>query len=163
MKRTALILTIKIIRQCLLSIAGIISAMTIHAQIPLLNSYTPAYATVYLDFDGQHVEGSIWNRQGPIDANPARSVNQRYHGNIQSRFRRLSSVQYKYNHRSQSIRASARIAARKDHNYFHQQLVWQCCRRFVHRLIYMGRRYAWLGIQQFIRKQSEVCGCLRFA
>src|SRR5580765_6710690 len=71
MKRTTLILTKKTILQCLLSIAGIISAITIHAQTPLLNSYPAAHATVYLDFDGEHVEGSIWNRQGSIDADPA--------------------------------------------------------------------------------------------
>ena len=46
--------------------------LTIHldlsAQIPLLNSYSPASPTVYLDFDGAIVEGTIWNEQGKITA-----------------------------------------------------------------------------------------------
>src|ERR1700730_9537037 len=41
------------------------------AQIPILNSYPQAKATVYLDFDGQHVDGTVWNWGGPIDAQPA--------------------------------------------------------------------------------------------
>jgi hypothetical protein len=38
------------------------------AQVPLLNSYSPAAPTVYLDFDGAVVEGTIWNEQGKIIA-----------------------------------------------------------------------------------------------
>jgi hypothetical protein len=41
------------------------------AQIPKLNSYPEARATVYLDFDGELVQGSAWNWQGPINALPA--------------------------------------------------------------------------------------------
>jgi hypothetical protein len=41
------------------------------AQTPLLNSYSPATATVYLDFDGAEVEGTIWNEQGKISAEPS--------------------------------------------------------------------------------------------
>jgi len=40
----------------------------LHAQIPLLNSYPAASATIYLDFDGQSVEGTIWNQRGIINA-----------------------------------------------------------------------------------------------
>jgi hypothetical protein len=36
------------------------------AQVPLLNSYSPAAATVYLDFDGAIVNGTIWNEKGEI-------------------------------------------------------------------------------------------------
>lgn len=43
----------------------------IFAQVPKLNSYSPSQATVYLDFDGQYVNGSVWNWAGPINALPA--------------------------------------------------------------------------------------------
>lgn len=42
-----------------------------YAQAPVLNSYTPASATVYLDFDGAEVDGTIWNEQGKIIAAPS--------------------------------------------------------------------------------------------
>jgi len=38
------------------------------AQVPLLNSYSAAVATVYLDFDGAEVDGTIWNENGKISA-----------------------------------------------------------------------------------------------
>ena len=41
------------------------------AQVPLLNSYPPAAATVYLDFDGATVEGTLWNENGKIVAEPS--------------------------------------------------------------------------------------------
>jgi hypothetical protein len=42
-----------------------------YAQVPLLNSYSPAAATVYLDFDGAEVDGTIWNEEGKIVAEPS--------------------------------------------------------------------------------------------
>jgi hypothetical protein len=39
-----------------------------YAQVPILNSYSSASATVYLDFDGAEVDGTIWNEQGKISA-----------------------------------------------------------------------------------------------
>jgi hypothetical protein len=41
------------------------------AQVPILNSYSPAIATVYLDFDGAEVDGTIWNEDGKIQAAPS--------------------------------------------------------------------------------------------
>lgn len=41
------------------------------AQIPILNSYPSAKATMFLDFDGQYVTGTSWNFRGPIDAQPS--------------------------------------------------------------------------------------------
>ena len=41
------------------------------AQVPVLNSYPSAQATVYLDFDGQYVSGTSWNWIGDIDAQPS--------------------------------------------------------------------------------------------
>ncbi len=41
------------------------------AQVPLLNSYPSARATIFLDFDGQYVTGSSWNWSGPITAQPS--------------------------------------------------------------------------------------------
>jgi hypothetical protein len=41
------------------------------AQVPLLNSYPVAKPTIYLDFDGEYVDGTGWNFYGPIDAQPS--------------------------------------------------------------------------------------------
>lgn len=38
------------------------------AQIPKLNSYSAAPAVIFLDFDGQYVQGTSWNWSGPINA-----------------------------------------------------------------------------------------------
>ena len=43
----------------------------VKAQTPILNSYSPATATVYLDFDGAEVEGTLWNEEGKIIAAPS--------------------------------------------------------------------------------------------
>lgn len=53
------------------TIALMLHAVFSQAQVPLLSSYSSASATVYLDFDGQSVVGSLWNWSGPIDAQPA--------------------------------------------------------------------------------------------
>jgi hypothetical protein len=52
---------------CLLLIVHI----DVFAQSPMLNSYSPAAPTVYLDFEGAVVEGTIWNEQGKIVAAPS--------------------------------------------------------------------------------------------
>jgi hypothetical protein len=41
------------------------------AQTPVLNSYSAATATVYLDFDGAEIDGTIWNENGVITAAPS--------------------------------------------------------------------------------------------
>lgn len=41
------------------------------AQIPVYNSYPSAAATVFLDFDGQYVDGTSWNMNGPITCGPS--------------------------------------------------------------------------------------------
>src|ERR1700730_15516748 len=43
---------------------------TFRSQVPRLNSYLPAAATVYLDFNGRYVTGTSWNWYGPINAQP---------------------------------------------------------------------------------------------
>ncbi len=40
----------------------------VKAQVPAFSSYTSAPATVFLDFDGQHVSATAWNMSGDIDA-----------------------------------------------------------------------------------------------
>ena len=42
-----------------------------NAQTPVLNSYAHAAATVYLDFDGATVDGTLWNENGKIIAEPS--------------------------------------------------------------------------------------------
>jgi Metallo-peptidase family M12B Reprolysin-like len=54
-----------------LIIAFLLQTVFTQAQIPQLSSYSSAPATVYLDFNGQYVVGSLWNWNGPIDAQPA--------------------------------------------------------------------------------------------
>ncbi|MFL5740659.1 MAG: zinc-dependent metalloprotease [Flavisolibacter sp.] len=41
------------------------------AQTPVLNSYPSATATLFLDFDGQMVNGTSWNVNGPISCGPS--------------------------------------------------------------------------------------------
>lgn len=41
------------------------------AQVPLYNSYPTAAATIYLDFDGQYLQGTSWNVSGPIACGPS--------------------------------------------------------------------------------------------
>ncbi|HVY75859.1 MAG TPA: hypothetical protein VG890_13565 [Puia sp.] len=45
--------------------------LSVKAQTPILNSYPAAAATVYLDFNGGVVDGSLWNEHGKIVAEPA--------------------------------------------------------------------------------------------
>jgi hypothetical protein len=45
--------------------------LNLRAQVPVLNSYSPASATVYLEFAGAEVDGTIWNEQGKIFAAPS--------------------------------------------------------------------------------------------
>ena len=40
-------------------------------SLPLLNSLPTAQATIFLDFDGQHVQSSVWNGGNPIDCAPS--------------------------------------------------------------------------------------------
>ena len=42
--------------------------LPVMAQVPAFSSYTSAAATVFLDFDGQHVSATAWNMSGDIDA-----------------------------------------------------------------------------------------------
>jgi len=46
----------------------LLNHLHVFGQTPMLNSYTPAAATVYLDFDGAVVDGTIWNEDGKITA-----------------------------------------------------------------------------------------------
>ena len=55
----------------LISIYFTTALLPVAAQIPVLNSYPSAQATVFIDFDGQYVAGTAWNMSGPIDAAPA--------------------------------------------------------------------------------------------
>jgi hypothetical protein len=51
----------------LLAVCLVLTAATSHAQVPTLNSYPSADATVFLDFDGHQVNGTSWNSNGPIN------------------------------------------------------------------------------------------------
>lgn len=54
-----------------LLLALLAGRQSIFSQVPLLNSYPAAQATIYLDFDGQYVTGTAWNWSGPITAKPS--------------------------------------------------------------------------------------------
>lgn len=43
----------------------------VHAQVPVYNSYPTAQATIFLDFDGQIVEGTSWNTGDAIVCEPS--------------------------------------------------------------------------------------------
>ena len=55
----------------ILLFSAILVALPIFAQVPLYNSYPSASATIFLDFDGQFVNGTSWNSSGPINCAPA--------------------------------------------------------------------------------------------
>ncbi len=61
----------KYISRLILSLVLTYASGVTYAQAPVLNSYPSAKATVYLEFDGAYVSGTIWNEKGPIDAKPA--------------------------------------------------------------------------------------------
>lgn len=50
---------------------ALLMATAAKAQIPKLSSYPGAHATVFLDFDGHTVSGTLWNWSGTIYAQPA--------------------------------------------------------------------------------------------
>ena len=41
------------------------------AQIPVYNSLPSASSTIYLDFDGQYIDGTAWNYNGPLTLGPS--------------------------------------------------------------------------------------------
>ena len=45
--------------------------LPLRAQVPVLNSYPSATATILLDFDGMYLSGTVWNFSGPFTCNPA--------------------------------------------------------------------------------------------
>ena len=52
-------------------ITALILTITVSSQVPVLNSYPSAQSTLFLDFDGEVVQGTAWNWSGPIVAQPA--------------------------------------------------------------------------------------------
>jgi hypothetical protein len=56
----------KTITQPLMMLLCVISTLVTNAQVPVLNSYPSASATIFLDFDGHTVNGTSWNSNGPI-------------------------------------------------------------------------------------------------
>jgi len=50
----------------ILGLLSISTAVTLTAQVPILNSDPAAPAVIFLDFDGQTVTGTSWNYNGPI-------------------------------------------------------------------------------------------------
>lgn len=53
-----------------LIVTGLLT-LSVTAQTPSLSSYPAAQATVFLDFDGHTVKGTIWNWSGTIQAKPS--------------------------------------------------------------------------------------------
>ena len=47
---------------------GVLSYILGDAQVPKLSSYPAAQGVLFLDFDGQYVQGTSWNWEGPIAA-----------------------------------------------------------------------------------------------
>jgi hypothetical protein len=52
-------------------IIGLFFSLYSYSQVPVYNSYPSAAATVFLDFDGQYVDGTSWNWSGPLTLGPA--------------------------------------------------------------------------------------------
>lgn len=51
-------------------LSGLFCSLTAKS-VPILNSFPTAQATIFLDFDGQHVYGSSWNGGNPLDCAPS--------------------------------------------------------------------------------------------
>lgn len=49
----------------------VLASIQSKAQVPVYSSYPSASATIFLDFDGHKVEGTMWNAFGPIFCEPA--------------------------------------------------------------------------------------------
>jgi len=54
-----------------LSFLGLFFSVCTYSQTPILNSYPSASATIFLDFDGQYLEGTSWNYSGPLTLGPS--------------------------------------------------------------------------------------------
>ncbi|MFL5787543.1 MAG: T9SS type A sorting domain-containing protein [Flavisolibacter sp.] len=67
----------KNLRKYIISFHLAILCIVSYSQIPVLNSYPVAKATIYLDFDGQTVSGTSWNINGPIVCGPANLTSDR--------------------------------------------------------------------------------------
>jgi hypothetical protein len=48
-----------------------LAARSSHAQSTTYNSLPSASAVIYLDFDGQFVDGTMWNYNGPLTLGPS--------------------------------------------------------------------------------------------
>ncbi len=59
-----------IVRTLLLG-SCLLGTLCLRAQVPILNSYPSATATIFLDFDGHRVVGTSWNYMGAIDCAPS--------------------------------------------------------------------------------------------
>ena len=57
----------KNIRQPILLLLLLCSALFSKAQVPVYSSYPSAGPVIYLDFDGHYMEGTSWNGSGPIN------------------------------------------------------------------------------------------------
>src|SRR5689334_9961155 len=53
----------------------VFSSMVTRAQVPIMNSYPSASATIFLDFDGQTVANTSWNFNGPFVCAPSGLTN----------------------------------------------------------------------------------------
>jgi hypothetical protein len=58
-----------------LSIVGLLFSVCIYSQTPIYNSYPSATPTVFLDFDGQYLDGTSWNFSGPLSLGPGNMTN----------------------------------------------------------------------------------------
>lgn len=58
-----------------LSVIGLLFSVCTYSQVPIYNSYPSAAPTVFLDFDGQYVDGTSWNFSGPLTLGPGNMSN----------------------------------------------------------------------------------------
>jgi hypothetical protein len=59
----------------LLSVIGLFFSIAIYSQVPIYNSYPSATPTIYLDFDGEYLDGTSWNYNGPLNLGPSNLTN----------------------------------------------------------------------------------------
>ena len=59
----------------ILPIIGLLISISAFSQVPIYNSYPSAAPTVFLDFDGQYLNGTSWNFNGPLSLGPSNLTN----------------------------------------------------------------------------------------
>ena len=65
----------KTVSKSLITFLAVCLTIFARAQTPIYNSFPSATATIFLDFDGQYVDGTSWNYNGPLTLGASNMTN----------------------------------------------------------------------------------------